>query len=491
MRGSNNTTESAIKGVRGKMEKKTKIVCTLGPACDSEDILRDMLTSGMNVARMNFSHGSHEEHKARLERFRKVCSELDIPAAAILDTKGPEIRLDLVEEGTELLKGNEFVLSCGPSKTGNSKKCSISYVDLYRQVKEGDRILIDDGKITLTVKGTKGTDIICNVNNSGPISSRKGVNVPGIHLEMEYLSEKDRQDLMFGIDNGFDYVAASFVRTLDDVHKIRNFLDSNGGQEIKIIAKIENPEGVRNFDEILDNVYGIMVARGDMGVEVDFARLPGIQKSFIEKCNCKGKPVITATQMLDSMITEPQPTRAEISDVANAVFDGSSAIMLSGETAAGKYPAETVKAMTKIAKQAEKDKMLSSTGLRQEREKDPSDVSYAIGHAACTVAEDIDAKVLIAVTKSGYTARMMSRFMPSQPIIAVTPDPGTYRCMALLWGVDPVLNRENKDINALINEAADAAVKKEYLKKGDRAVISAGVPLNVAGNTNMIRVEII
>ncbi len=475
--------------------KATKIVCTLGPASSDAQVLREMLQAGMNIARLNCSHGSHEEHLEKMELYRKVCSELELPAAILLDTKGPEIRLGTFADGkVELKKGQTFVLRGSDEQPGDADGVSISYKGLANQVHEGTRILVDDGKIRLSVLEVRGGDIVCRVEDDGPVSTKKGVNVPDIHLDMDFLSDRDKADLLFGIEEDVDFVAASFVRSAEDVHELKNFLRENGGEKIKLISKIENPEGIRNFDEILDLSDGIMIARGDMGVEVDYATLPGIQKIFIDKCNHAGKPVITATQMLESMIAEPTPTRAEITDVANAVFDGTSAVMLSGETAAGAYPAQSVEAMSRIVVQAEhdmKDISPNRKGAEAYRDYAPgeADVSTAIGHAACKAADDIGAKALAAITCSGYTARMMARFHPAQPIVAATPEPRTARQMTLVRGVYPVLTESETDFDRLVNKAVERAREKGFLVKGDRIVISAGLPLNVPGNTNMIRVE--
>ena len=380
--------------------------------------MKEMLQAGMNVARLNCSHGTHEEHGEKIATFRQACSEVGVPAAVLLDTKGPEIRLGTFsEEPVQMEKGAEFVLYGDPDKPGTPEGVGISWPGLAAQVSPGTRILVDDGKIRMTVEQVVGGDIHCRIEEAGFVSTKKGVNVPDIHLDMDFLSQRDREDLLFGIREKVDFVAASFVRSVDDVEDVRNFLKENGGEDIQIIAKIENPEGIRNFDGILEVADGIMIARGDMGVEVDYATLPGIQKSFIVRCNRKGKPVITATQMLESMITEPMPTRAEITDVANAVFDGTSAVMLSGESAAGKYPAQTVKVMTRILEQAEGDLLASplrlpaeayleeSAGEKKAEEKAPSetsgpaamDLSTAIGHAAGQIAEDIGARAMKAL----------------------------------------------------------------------------------------------
>ena len=471
------------------MLKKTKIVCTLGPSSRDEDVMRRMLKAGMNVARLNFSHGTHEEHRKTIETFRKVRDSLDIPAAVLLDTKGPEIRLrDIAGGSTVLEDGQEFVLSAADCR-GDENKAAITYADLASQVETGTDILIDDGRIRLKVKATDGDDVICEVVSGGEIKSRKGVNIPNRSIALEYISEADRSDLLFGIEMDVDYVAASFVRSGDDVRDLRKLLDENGGERIKIISKIENMEGIDNFDDILALSDGIMVARGDMGVEVDFEKLPGIQKKFIKKCCRAGKTVITATQMLESMTSNPAPTRAEITDVANAVFDGTSAVMLSGESAAGRFPVETVETMARIVRQAELDAEEVNQYKFLEVESDCHDVSNAMGHAACTTARDINASAIIAITTSGYTAEMMAKYKPAEPVIAATPYTKTYHQQALTRGVYPVLTKLSDDWTELMDEAARGAERMGFAKKGDCIVLSAGMPLQVRGTTNLIRVK--
>ena len=465
--------------------KSTKIVCTLGPASSDAQVMKEMLQAGMNVARVNCSHGSHEEHLGKIETFRTVCSELGIPAAVLLDTKGPEIRLGTFADGKVLLqKGQQFIMYGSIEVPGSAEGVGISCSALAAEVQEGTKILVDDGRIRMKVKEVRGGDIVCEVLDEGYVSTKKGVNVPDVHLPMAYLSEQDKADLLFGIRNDVDFIAASFVRNVDDVRDVRTFLDENGGSGISIISKIENPEGIREFEKILEASDGIMIARGDMGVEVDYATLPGIQKKFIRKCRQKGKPVITATQMLESMVSEPMPTRAEITDVANAVYDGTSAVMLSGESAAGKYPAQSVAIMTRILEQAEKD-------MQGYLEYNPeeADVSTAIGHAACQAAADIDAKALIAITCSGYTARMISRFYPKQPIVAATPEPRTARQLALIRGAYPIMTKSETDFDQLTGAAVAGAKEMGFVSDGDRIIITAGLPLNTPGNTNLIKVE--
>ena len=471
------------------MQKKTKIVCTLGPASSDPEIMKAMLMAGMNVARLNFSHGTHDEHRKKIETFRQVRDELKLPAAVLLDTKGPEIALKDFETGSAELKAGAVFSLTSEDVKGTAERAGITYQDLPSQVEKGTKILIDDGRIRLEVLETTETDVVCRVISGGKASDRKGVNIPGCSLDLEYISEADKHDILFGIEMDVDYVAASFVRSGGDVKLLRDFLHENGGGQIKIISKIENMEGIDHFEEILQLSDGIMVARGDMGVEVDLEKLPGIQKKFIKACCRAGKPVITATQMLESMTANPAPTRAEITDVANAVFDGTSAVMLSGESAAGQYPAETVQTMARIVKQAEADAEEASQYKFLEVESDEKDVSNAIGHAACTTARDIKASAIIAVTMSGYTAEMMAKYKPNTPIIAATPQAKTYHQQALTWGVYPLLTECSSDWNHLMQQAADGVARMGFVKKGDRMVFSAGMPMQVSGTTNLIRVK--
>lgn len=473
------------------MLKKTKIVCTIGPASRDADTMREMLEAGMNVARLNFSHGTHEEHRKTIETFRRVRDEQDRPAAILLDTKGPEIRLGDFENGSEILEeGDEFTLT-SEECPGTKERVSTTYKALPSQVSLGTSILIDDGRVRLRVAGTTEDEVRCIVVNGGKVSNRKGVNIPNQSLDLEYISEADRQDILFGIEMDVDYVAASFVRSGADVKVLRSLLNENGGDRIKIISKIENAEGIENFKEILALSDGIMIARGDMGVEVDFEKLPGIQKKFIKECCKAGKTVITATQMLESMTHSPAPTRAEITDVANAVFDGTSAVMLSGESAAGDYPVETVKAMAKIVSQAEEDAEEVNQYKFLEVETNDRDVSNAMGHAACTTAHDIKASAIVAITTSGYTAEMMAKYKPVEPIIAATPDSKTYHQQALTRGVYPVLTQRSSNWNDLMEKAIEGAERMKFVKKGDCIVLSAGMPLQVPGTTNLIRVKTI
>lgn len=469
--------------------KKTKVICTIGPSSEKEDTLRKLLLAGMNVARINCSHGSHEEHRSKIETFRKVRDELGMPAAVLLDTKGPEIRLGTFKGGKAFIKeGQSFILTT-KAVDGDENISHVKYERLPQEIMVGDSVLIDDGKITLRVLEVKDRDIICQVINGGMVSNNKGVNLPDVSLSMDYISEADRADLLFGIEMDVDYVAASFVRNRDDVITLRKLLVENGGEKIKIISKIESTEGLENFEEILKESDGIMIARGDMGVEVPFQRLPGIQKNIIRRCLQSGKLAITATQMLESMIENPSPTRAEITDVANAVFDGTSAIMLSGETAAGSYPVEAVAAMNKIAMQAEDDMPKNLNATQNYREMNSEDVTNAVGHSACTLAGDIKAGAIMAITKTGYTARRMSKFRPNTPIVGLTAYEKTFHQLALEWGVIPGIIDRHDDLEEIISKGISRLLETDVIEAGDKVVISCGMPLDVPGNTNIIRVE--
>lgn len=465
--------------------RKTKIVCTLGPASTNEKILTKMLKAGMDVARINLSHGTHELHEKNVKLFRSVRDSLDMPAAVMFDTKGPEIRLGKFKSGKEILEnGSDFTLTT-KDVAGTADCVSITYKKLPAQVTSGDTILVDDGRINLEVKSVTDTDIICTVISGGEVSDRKGVNVPDVHLDIPYLSEADQQDLIFAVKQNADFIAASFVRSKEDVIAMRNFLDYHGGYDIKIIAKIENIEGVNNFNEILGHSDGIMVARGDMGVEIEFERLPGLQKKFIRECYQAGKMVITATQMLESMIHNNTPTRAEITDVANAVFDGTSAIMLSGETAIGDHPELVVKTMAKIARQAEKDAFELDSYENFQYINNAADVTNAICDAACTTARDIKAKAIIAITKSGYTARKVSKFRPKEAIIATTPNEKTYHQLSLSWGVHPVKSLYQVNAEDLFDHSIACAKRYGYVKAKDCVVITAGSD----NSTDLLKVQ--
>lgn len=469
--------------------RKTKIVCTIGPATDDDKILREMMLAGMNVARFNFSHGDYDIHKKRFEQVTRLRKELGIPVATMLDTKGPEIRLGKFVDNkpVEIYDGDSFTLTTEDVPC-TAEKASITFKGLPADVSVGTRILINDGVIELKAEKITATDIVCKVISGGTLSNNKGVNVPGVELSMPYLSERDMSDLEFGSKLGFDFIAASFVRSSADINYLKKFTKSLGWSTPRIIAKIENMDGVNNIDEIIDASDGIMVARGDMGVEIPFEQIPAIQKAIIEKGYLAGKQVITATQMLESMITNPRPTRAEITDVANAIYDGTSAIMLSGETAAGKHPVEAVSTMALIAETTEKDinyiSRLSKRPISMVKNR-----TNAISHAAVTTAHDIGAKAVITVTKSGSTARNLSKFRPSCMIIGCTPSETVLRQMSMSWGVYPVLMDEKESTDELFDCAVKAAEAAGYISKGDVVVLTAGIPLGVAGTTNMLKVD--
>lgn len=471
--------------------RKTKIVSTLGPASSSEEVIEKMLRAGLNVARLNFSHGTHEEHAKTIETFRRVRDRLELSAAVMLDTKGPEIRIKTFRDGHVFLSAGDIFTFTAEDVEGDEKRVSITYPDLPRQLKAGTKILLDDGKLTFKVKSATDTDIVCETVVGGELRNKKSINIPNVPIDMPYMSEADKSDLLFGIEHDVDFVAASFVRTAKDVITLRKFLDYNGGHKIKIISKIENAQGVKEFDSILKESDGIMVARGDMGVEIAFERLPGIQKRFIRRCYSSGKIVITATQMLESMVSSLTPTRAEISDVANAVFDGTSAVMLSGETAMGIDPANVVSVMSKIAEQAEGDALDMHAYSGYKYEVDAADTTNAICDAACTTARDLKAKAIIAVTQSGYTARLVSKFRPSETIVAATPDKKTFHQLAMSWGVLPVLALDQDDTDKLFRHAIDCAKNIDAVEKGDTVVITGGMPLLINGTTNTLKVEVI
>lgn len=466
--------------------RKTKIICTLGPACESEEKMRELMKAGMNVARFNFSHGTHAEHKARFSQVMKLSGELDVSVATLLDTKGPEIRLRDIEGGrAELVPGQKFILTT-EEVLGNAQRASISYKGLKEDIRVGSFVLIDDGKIEMQVTEMRGEEIICMVKNGGVISNHKGVNVPGAELSMPYISEVDRSDIEFGAALGFDFLAASFVRCKEDILEVREILDKSGSQ-MKIIAKIESMQGIRNLEEILSVSDGIMVARGDMGVEVPLEEVPVLQKDMIKKAVAAGKHVITATQMLESMINAPRPTRAEANDVANAIYDGTTAIMLSGESAAGKYPVEAVKTMVRIAERTESD-IDYDARLTRNQIVEQSDITTAISYATCTTAMHLNAAAIITVTMSGFTAGMISRYKPSAPIIGCSVNPRVCRQLALMWGVTPVLISKEENTKDLFDDAIRAARKKNLIQAHDTVVLTAGVPLGISGKTNMIQV---
>lgn len=470
--------------------KKTKIVCTIGPASESLETLKELMSLGMNVCRLNFSHGNHEEHLKRIENIKKAREELKLPVAIMLDTKGPEIRLgDFSVEQIQLSIGDTFTLTTR-EVLGDQSQVSISYKDLPKDVHIGGHILIDDGLVNLKIVDVTDTDIVTEVLNYGVLKSRKGVNVPGAKINLPSITEKDYEDLVFGIKNGIDFVAASFIRKADDVINIRKILEENGGGDIQIISKIESQEGVDNLDEIINASDGIMVARGDLGVETKTELMPLVQKETIRKTNLSGKPVITATQMLDSMIRNPRPTRAEVTDVANAIIDGSDAIMLSGETAAGSYPVEAVKVMSEIAMSTEDSKDFKESTKIRTTWVDGSSTS-SISHATRDLAEQLGASAILTATTTGSTSRAVSRLRPNMRIIAATYDESVLRKLALSWGVQPVISEMCDSTDEVIDKSIKAALKEDLVKQGDLIVITAGVPAGVGGTTNLIKVHTI
>ena len=469
--------------------RKTKIICTLGPSTDKDGVLRELIANGMNVARFNFSHGSHEEHKGRLDLLKSLREELGQPVAALLDTKGPEIRLKDFKNGTEMLEAGQTFTLTTRDVEGTKEICSITYKDLPQDVAPGGTIMLDDGLIKLQIQTVNDTDIVCTVLNSGKIKNKKGVNVPGVHLSMPYMSQRDKDDIIFGIEQGFDFIAASFVRTAQDVYEIRNLLNEYDS-DIRIIAKIENREGVNNIDSILAAADAVMVARGDLGVEIDFTELPGIQKNIIERSFSFGKPIVTATQMLDSMMVNPRPTRAEISDVANAIYDGTSAIMLSGETAAGAYPVEALKTMSAIAERTETENHARVEYLTEATNGKIS-VSDATAHAACLTAKDVNAAAIVTVSESGTTARLLSKYRPQQPIIACVMKEQVQRQLSLSWGITSLMMPLAHSTDELIEMSTALAKENGFLHNGELAVVTAGVPVGISGTTNMIKIHMV
>lgn len=468
--------------------RKTKIICTIGPASESEEKLKELMLAGMNVARFNFSHGTHKEQLIKYNRVLKIRKELNLPVATLLDTKGPEIRLRDFEDGkVELKAGQTFILTTDEI-LGTAQKASITYKGLKHDISVGTTILIDDGLIEMVVEDIAETDIVCKVINGGFVSNHKGVNVPGAILSMPYISEADREDIIFAAEHGYDFLAASFVRTKEDVLEVKKIIEEHDGRT-KIIAKIENMQGINNLEEIITVSDGIMVARGDMGVEVPMEEVPVLQKRMIKMAVAQGKHVITATQMLESMINNPRPTRAEVTDIANAIYDGTTAIMLSGETAAGAYPVEAVKTMAKIAQRAEQDIDYRARMQKiQSQETEILDITTAISYASCTVAMDLKATAIITVTLSGFTANMIARYKPGCTIVGCTTDEKVYRQLNLLWGVIPLMIKKERTTDDLFEEAVFKCKQAGLVKTGDTVVITAGVPLGVAGKTDMIHV---
>ncbi len=470
--------------------RKTKIVCTLGPATDNEEVLRQMMLEGMNVARCNFSHATYDEHKKRMDMIKKLRKEVGQPVAILLDTKGPEVRVKNFKDGRVTLEEGQLFTLTADDVEGTKDKVSVTYNRLYEDLEVGMRVLIDDGLIEMTVEQVDRTNIVCRVINGGVVSNHKGVNVPDVDLSMPYISDKDREDILFGISQDVDFIAASFVQKKEDILQLRRLLEKNGGSDIKIIAKIENAQGVTNIDDIIEVSDGIMVARGDMGVEIPYEEVPVIQKKIIKKVYRTGKQVITATQMLESMIKNPRPTRAETTDVANAVYDGTSAIMLSGETAAGAYPVEAVKTMVRIAERTEQDVDYRKRFYQSARETD-ADITNAICHASCTTALDLNAKAIVTVTKSGTSARMLSKYRPESDIISCATTEKVCRQLSLTWGVTPIVIKEEKEVFHLFDKAIQAAMKMKLLEAGDLTVITSGVPIGVSGTTNMMKVQVV
>lgn len=470
--------------------RKTKIICTMGPAVDNEEKLRALMLAGMDAARFNFSHGTHESHLALLTKVKRVRDELGAAVATILDTKGPEIRVKTFASGSvTLAEGATFTLTTR-DVPGDESCVSVTYSNLHNELKPGCRVLIDDGLIELRVEEVRGQDIVCTVACGGPLSSNKSINIPDVHIQLPSLTEKDKEDLRFAVEQDFDFVAASFVRKASDVEDIRACLKEYGGEHIRIISKIENSEGVENLDEIIAASDGLMVARGDLGVEIPAYEVPILQKTMIKKTSMAGKPVITATQMLDSMIRNPRPTRAEVSDVANAVFDGTSCVMLSGETASGKYPLEAVQTMVDTIRAAE----LATDywgRFRRFEFKPGRDINDAVTHASCQTAMDLEADAILTPTQTGHTARMISRFRPACPIVAFTTTERARRQLAISWGVRPLLAGYVDSTDRLFSMCVQSALKEGAVESGQMVVITAGIPIGLAGSTNLIKAQVV
>ena len=473
--------------------RKTKIVATLGPSSNDVEQLKALIEAGIGAARLNFSHGDHEEHGARINNFKQAREELGKPVPIVLDTKGPEIRIKtFATKKVSLVAGQEFTLTTDDIE-GDNTKVAVTYMDLPNDVKIGSTVLIDDGLVGLTVVDIKGSDVICTVNNSAELGSRKGVNLPDIHINLPALTEKDIDDIKFGVEMGIDYIAASFIRSAKDVLEIKRVLEECGGSDVHIISKIENRDGVDNIDEILEVTDGIMVARGDLGVEIPFEEVPLVQKLLIKKCIEKGKPVITATQMLNSMIENPRPTRAEVNDVANAIFDYTDAVMLSGETANGSYPVEAVKAMARIAEKTEQSiDYIERFNTSRRKTTGARNITSAVSHSACTTAQDLNASLISTITISGRAVKDVAKYRPSTPILACTPNERTLRQLNLIWGCTPMyIGLEKKSINALFDDIAEKALVEGISKNGDLMVFTGGTPLGTTGSTNTIKVGIV
>ncbi|SHI22246.1 pyruvate kinase [Sporobacter termitidis DSM 10068] len=468
--------------------RKTKIICTLGPAVDDIETIKKLLNAGVSAVRLNFSHGSHEEHLSRLNKFKAARDALGVSAASILDTKGPEVRIRTFGSGHVTLRSGAAFTITTDDVAGDEHRVSTTYVNLHNELKPGNRILLDDGLIELRVTEVRGRDVVCMVTNGGELSDHKSMNIPDVNIKIASLSEADERDILFAVANDMDFIAASFIRSAADVAAIREVLKKHGGENIKIIAKIENREGIKNLTDIVEASDAVMVARGDLGVEIDAWEVPIIQKRMIRDGTLAGKPVIVATQMLDSMIRNPRPTRAEVSDVANAVFDGASCVMLSGETAAGKYPLDSVITMDKTIRAAESAinfwKRFNSLSFEKK-----TAISDAISHACCTTAMDLGASAIITVTSSGHTARMISRFRPQCPIVALTEDDRVRRQLSISWGVTPKAGRVRKSTDELFEDGLEAALETKLVKKGDTVVLTAGVPVGTSGSTNLIKAQ--
>ena len=470
--------------------RKTKMICTVGPASESEEILEQIIKAGMNASRHNFSHGDHEEHRGRIEKVRAIAKKLNKQIAIVLDTKGPEIRTGKFEPNkVELQMGTEFTIYAGGDVVGDTTKCSVTYEGLAKDVKPGNTILIDDGLVGLTVKEIEGNAIKCVVNNTGLVGTHKGVNVPGVSIKLPALTAKDEADLKFGCEMGVSAVAASFIRKADDVLAIRKLLNENGGENILIISKIENQEGVDNIDAILEASDGIMVARGDLGVEIPIENVPGVQKMIIQKCNAAGKPVVTATQMLDSMMRNPRPTRAEVSDVANAIYDGTDAIMLSGESANGTYPVEAVQTMARIAETTEAQ-LQYKVAVSNAKHHIPA-IAGVISRATCNAAAELEAAAILTSTQSGATAKRISQCRPECPIVAVTPCDKVAKQLVFSWGVFPILADKMESTDEMMEKSVAISKERGYVKAGDTVVLAAGVPVDKIGATNLMKVSVV
>ena len=470
--------------------RKTKVICTLGPAVDDEEKLRELMLNGMDAARFNFSHGTHESHLATLNKVKRVRDELGIAVATILDTKGPEIRIKTFENGpVTLAEGDKFTLTTR-DVPGDASIVSVTYADLHKELQSGCRVLIDDGLIELNVDSISGQDIACTVRSGGPLSNNKSINIPDVSIHLPSLTEKDREDIRFAVEQDFDFIAASFVRKASDVEDIRACLKENGGEHIRIISKIENREGVENLEEIIAASDGLMVARGDLGVEIPAYEVPILQKRMIKETSMAGKPVITATQMLDSMIRNPRPTRAEVSDVANAVFDGTSCVMLSGETASGKHPIEAVQTMVNTIRAAEQATDYWGRFRRFEFKPGRS-INDAVTHTCCQTAMDLEADAILTPTQTGHTARMISRFRPACQIVALTTTERARRQLAISWGVKPLLAGYVDSTDRLFSMCVQSALKEGAVESGQMVVITAGVPIGRAGSTNLIKAQVV